>query len=112
MIDKYVVFKVADWDTFVSKYQLKSELAWHVSINPSTVLEDLPEAVPDAEVIRHQDYVASGVLYAASGIYRSALELVGDTLTKDQREYIEGVASHFYEAAEKAASLPGHKLPD
>jgi hypothetical protein len=75
-------------------------------------LTNLPEAVADAEVFRHQDLVSAPIFYNASSIYQSYLELMGDNIPPHQREYMQGVVDHFFEAAERSVGLPKRKLPD
>lgn len=106
MSEKYVVFKVEEWDDFVRELGAEDNQAL------VDVLTTFPEPVPDAEVFRHQDLVAAPVLYAASAIYQSYIELSGPMLSPEQREYMQGVVDHFFEAAERSTGLPKRKLPD
>jgi hypothetical protein len=103
MSDKYITFKVAEWDDFVRG--LRDDEA-------DDILAAMPEPVPDAEVFRHQDLVAAPIFYNASSIYQSYLELVGHTMTGPEREYMKEVVDHFFEAAERSMGLPKRKLPD
>jgi hypothetical protein len=107
--EKYVVFKVAEWDEFILKVDHGLR---HGDQEPDGVLTLLPEPVPDAEVFRHQDLVAAPIFYNASSIYQSYLELSRATMTDAQQEYMREVIDHFFEAAEKSTGLPQRKLPD
>jgi hypothetical protein len=113
MSEKYVVFKVEEWDPFI---EVLSHLHWvggGGGEEPGqAVLTNMPEPVPDAEVFRHQDLVAAPIFYNASSIYQSYLELVGHTMTDSEREYMKEVVDHFFEAAERSMGLPKRKLPD
>lgn len=104
MSEKYVVFKVDEWDQFVRELSAKG--------NVVEVLTTFPEPVPDAEVFRYQDYVSASIFYSASSTYQTYLELMGPTMTDAQREYMKEVVDHFFEAGEKATGLPERKLPD
>jgi hypothetical protein len=112
MAEKYVCFRVEDWDKFIKRLSTighPDEAQW----SATTILENmLPDAVPDAEVFRHQDLVAAPIFYAASSIYQSYIELMGLTLSAEETEYLQGVVEHFFEAAERSKGLPTHKLPD
>lgn len=110
MSDKYVVFKVDDWDDFVSALTvLRNTSGENVG---ESVLTEMPEAVADAEVFRYQDLVSASVFYNAASIYQSYLELVGHTMTDPEKEYMKEVVDHFFEAGEKSRGLPKRKLPD
>jgi hypothetical protein len=112
MSEKYVVFKVEEWDPFV---ETLSHLYWTGAGGEEpgqAILTAMPEPVPDAEVFRHQDLVAAPIFYNASSIYQSYLELARATMTDDEKEYMREVIDHFFEAAEKATGLPNRKLPD
>jgi hypothetical protein len=116
MAEKYVCFRVGDWDKFMN---ILSNEAAQLStkkrgeqLNAEDILEHLPDAVADAEVFRHQDLVAAPILYAASAIYQSYKELLGDSLPPERQEYLAEVVDHFFEAAERSKGLPTHKLPD
>ena len=100
--DKYVVFKVEEWDAFIG----------FLNLQYSAILPRLPDAVPDAEVFRHQDLATAPVLYTAASVYRSLQEVADGHITPLQQRYLASVADHFFEAAEKASGLPGRKLPD
>ena len=104
MSEKYVVFKVDDWDAFIRELSARQEAV--------DLLTHFPEPVPDAEVFRYQDYVSASIFYSASSTYQTYLELVGHTMTEAQREYMKEVVDHFFEAGEKATGLPQRKLPD
>ena len=107
MSDKYICYKTDDWDAFVRMLQDGPK-----TVEASFVLTRLPDAVPDAEVFRHQDLVSPPILYAASSIYQSYIELLGPYMAPSEKEYMTEVVHHFFEAAEKAAGLPRRKLPD
>ena len=110
MSDKYICFKTDEWDDFVSALiVLRNTSGENVG---ESVLTEMPEPVADAEVFRHQDLVSAPIFYNASSIYQSYIELVGETLTEDQRAYLKEVADHFYEAGDRATGLPNRKLPD
>jgi hypothetical protein len=109
MSEKYVVFSATGWDEFIKNLAAFGTGApW----SPDGVLNLLPEPVPDAEVFRHQDFVASTVFYSAASTYQSFLELVGHTMTDSEKEYMKVVIDHFFEAGEKSMGLPQRKLPD
>ena len=72
----------------------------------------IPDAVPDAEVLRHQDLAAAPVLFTAASVYQSLAEVAADQLSPRQKEDLKAVADHFFEAAERSSSLPKRKLPD
>jgi hypothetical protein len=112
MPEKYIVFKVEEWDPFV---ETLSHLYWTGAGGEEpgqAVLTNMPEPVPDAEVFRHQDLVSATVFYSASSTYQSYIELVGHTMTDSELEYMKEVVDHFFEAGEKSRGLPKRKLPD
>jgi hypothetical protein len=104
MSEKYVVFKVDDWDKFVKFLRHEDRTGF--------ICSELPESLADAEVFRHQDLVSAPIFYAASSIYQSYLELVEPNLSPERKEDMHVVVDHFFEAAEKATGLPNRKLPD
>lgn len=110
MSDKYVVFKADDWDDFVSALTVLRNTSGE-SVGEA-VLTEIPEPVPDAEVFRHQDLVSATVFYSAASTYQSYIELVGHTMTDNEKDYLKEVVDHFFEAGEKSRGLPRRKLPD
>lgn len=109
MSDKYICFKVEEWDLFVKNLSTSEAL---VEEWANAVMNLLPEPVADAEVFRHQDRVSAPIFYAASSIYQSYLELVIHDLNPEQQEYMRDVVEHFFVAADKSKALPNRKLPD
>lgn len=96
---KYVVFKREEWEACAK-------------IHPTLNSVYSIFAIPDAEVIRHQDITAEGVFlhYATQLQSLSAvLERVG--IEGETRKLI-GIADHFISAAEQARNHENRKLPD
>lgn len=98
MIDnKYVVFKREELTAALAKWGVE-----HLGVREFDRL-----ALPDAVVIRRQDYFAAPALNA----YASCIAIAARLVDAEQSERLIAIADYFHQQSELAGD-EAHKLPD
>lgn len=101
--EKYVVFKRAEFDEFVSTHREVFEVA-----DPWL----FPNALEDAVVIRTQDLFAASGLYAYAHTIMTHIGLMDKTATGYARAgRLREIADYFFDRAREAEETVG-KIPD
>jgi hypothetical protein len=97
---KYIVFKADDYAHWMKDGRR---------------IQQLPQEVGDAVVIRLKDPFASTALYTYCNTIMSFLELMDDrdaTMTEDERQRMLEIADYFHGQAMDSEKIKGKRLPD
>ena len=99
--DKYVVFKADEFDHW-----------WMHKVRPRLegVIDQPPEQLVDAVVIRTQDVFAAGGLSAYANQIETVIEVGG--VPQDDVLRLEEIRDYFFDRAREAEQSPDRKLPD
>lgn len=102
MQDKYIVFKLEDWDRSLEGTGLDKN--WMREC-----------VIPDAHVFRDQDAFTPTVLFAYAHALRNTAEILarmGAAVSADEIDRLNNMADDFISAAERAEAANYRKLPD